>query len=301
MTAIERAFTNHRGRLQGLAYRMLGSRADAEDILQDAYLRVREANEAEIRNVDAYLVTVVTRLCLDQLKSARARREHYVGPWLPEPVIDVDSLSPDTAVEIADDLSFALMLTLERLSAAERAAFLLHDVFDTPFEEVASALGKSEVACRQLASRARKAVRSGRPAHSAPPDAHRALLSGFVEAMTTGEPERLKVLLAADVIAYADGGGVKIAALNPIRGADNVARFFTGLARKFRAHGATAGFAPTTLNGVPGFIVHINGALDQTLSIDTDGDRITAIYVVRNPEKLQGIEQALQHGTAQPA
>jgi RNA polymerase sigma-70 factor (ECF subfamily) len=143
----------HRGKLLGLAYRMLGSRADAEDVLQDAYLRFASARD--VANAEAFLVTIVTRLCLDRLKSARARREIYVGPWLPEPVLDADTLSPHAATELADDLSFALMLALERLSPAERAAFLLHDVFDAPFAEIASALGKSEAACRQLAARAR--------------------------------------------------------------------------------------------------------------------------------------------------
>src|SRR5882672_967903 len=168
----------HRGRLLGLAYRMLGSRSDADDVVQDAYLRF--AGAAGVRNPEAFLVTVVTRLCLDRLKSAKAQREIYVGPWLPEPVFDAEGLAPDTATELADDLSFALLLALDRLSPLERAAFLLHDVFDTPFPEVARMLDRSEAACRQLASRARRAVRDERASPPATaPEAHARLLDAF--------------------------------------------------------------------------------------------------------------------------
>src|SRR5437773_5233340 len=174
----------HRGRLLGLAYRMLGSRSDAEDIVQDAYLRFTGARD--VRNPEAFLVTVVTRLCLDRLKSAKAQREVYVGPWLPEPVCDAEGLSAEAATELADDLSFALLLALDRLSPAERAAFLLHDVFDAPFSEIAATLDKSEAACRQLATRARKAVREARPAPPAPQEAHTRLLAAFINAVSSG-------------------------------------------------------------------------------------------------------------------
>ncbi len=170
----------HRGRLLGLAYRMLGSRSDAEDIVQDAYLRF--AGAEDVHNPEAFLVTVVTRLCLDRLKSAKTQREVYVGPWLPEPVCDAEGLSADAATELADDLSFALLLALDRLSPMERAAFLLHDVFDTPFSEIAAMLDRSEAACRQLATRARRAVRDERPAPAATPDNHARLLMAFSEA-----------------------------------------------------------------------------------------------------------------------
>lgn len=293
MTRFEDTFEDCRGRLQGLAYRMLGSRADAEDILQDAYLRVKQANQPDIRNVEAYLFTTVTRLCLDQLKSARARREVYVGPWLPEPVIDVDSPSPETAAEIADDLSFALMLTLEKLSAPERAAFLLHDAFDTSYAQIAATLGKSEAACRQLVSRARKSVKSAKPPHPAPADVHKELLLNFAEATATGDLSRLEALLAADVVAYSDGGGVKVAALNPIQGAQNVARFFIGISRKAKSYGIVPEFVLATINGAPGFIAYLDGELDQTLSIDVKDGRIAAFYVVRNPEKLHAIAPVL--------
>ncbi len=277
----------YRGRLLGLAYRMLGSRTEAEDVLQDAWLRYSGVDRETVRNEEAFFVTTVTRLCLDRLKSARARREIYVGPWLPEPVFDTEELSPHSAVELADDLSFALLLTLQRLSATERAAFLLHDVFDTPFAEVAETLGKSEAACRQLAARARKAVAAGRPEKRPPPEQHRALLDGFIAAMQSGDAGNLKMLLAADAVAMTDGGGVKRAALNPIRGADHVARFFAGLMNKLRRRGQSLSFEPATINGEPALAFYIEGELDQTVSIAIDDGLIRAVYAVRNPEKLR--------------
>ena len=274
----------HRSRLLGLAYRMLGSRADAEDVLQDAYLRF--AGAPAVRNAEAFLTTTVTRLCIDRLKSARAKREIYVGPWLPEPVLDAASLSPAADTEVADTLSFALLLALERLSPAERAAFLLHDVFDAPFAEIAATLQKSEPACRQLAARARKAVREARPAAPASPDAHARLLTAFAEAAASGDAWQLAALLREDAVALSDGGGVKPAAFNPIHGADKVARFFVGLARKQAARGGVLKLEPARINGAAGFLVFLDGALDQTLSIELDGDRIASIYCVRNPTKL---------------
>src|SRR5215467_2883059 len=179
------ALAPYRPRLLGLAYRMLGSRSDADDVLQDAYLRFSEAQD--IRNPQAFLVTVVTRLCLDRLKSAQARREIYVGPWLPEPIVDAEAMSADAATELADDLSFALLLALDRLSPLERAAFLLHDVFDRPFSEVADMLGRTEPACRQLAARARRAVRDERPAPAVAPDSHARLITAFCQAAASGD------------------------------------------------------------------------------------------------------------------
>lgn len=294
MTDLDQTFASCQSRLRGLAYRMLGSNADAEDILQDAYVRVRQADQTSIRNAEAYLMTTVTRLCLDHLRSARVRREVYVGPWLPEPIADTEALSPETAVEYADDLSFALLLTLETLSAPERAAFLLHDVFSQPYSQVADTLGKSEAACRQLAARARKTVRHARPKQNAAPDTHQALLVHFAEAVSTGNITLLESFLAQDVVAYSDGGGIKSAALNPIKGPNNVARFFVGLVRKYRARGGSSEYALTTINGTPGFIVYLDGIFDQTLSIDIKEGRIAAFYLVRNPEKLQSVAATLQ-------
>jgi RNA polymerase sigma-70 factor (ECF subfamily) len=273
----------HRGRLLGLAYRMLGSRSDADDVVQDAYIRF--AGAQDVRNPEAFLVTVVTRLCLDRLKSAKAQREIYVGPWLPEPVFDAEGLAADAATELADDLSFALLLALDRLSPLERAAFLLHDVFDVPFSEIARMLDRTEAACRQLATRARRAVQDTRPAPAATPDSHARLLSAFSEAVASGDVSRLADLLRADAVAVTDGGGRKTAALKEIMGADKVARFFIALAAKNA--GRDVRIQPTMINGTVGALLYMDGEVDHTLSMAIDGDRIAAIYVVRNPDKLR--------------
>ncbi len=287
MTARIDSLAAHRGRLLGLAYRMLGSREDAEDVLQDAWLRFSKAED--VRNPEAFLVTTVTRLCLDRMKSAHARREIYVGPWLPEPVLDAEALSPHAATELADDLSFALLLALERLSPLERAAFLLHDVFDASFADVALTLDRSEAACRQLATRARKAVRVAHPTPPAPPPQHARLLAAFGAAVASGDVAGLTALLREDAIALTDGGGAKRAALNPIRGADRIARFFVGLTRKVAAAGTALRVEPAHINGASGLLLFLDGALDQTLSIAVEHDRIVAIYGVRNPEKLRRV------------
>src|SRR5438445_302708 len=266
----------HRGRLLGLAYRMLGSRSDAEDVVQDAYLRL--AGAQDVHNPEAFLVTIVTRLCLDRLKSAKAQREIYVGPWLPEPVFDAEGLSADAATELADDLSFALLLALDRLSPMERAAFLLHDVFDTPFPEVAEMLDRTEAACRQLASRARRAVRDNRPAPAKTPDNHARLLEAFAAAVASGDVAQLVALLRADAIAITDGGGRKTAALNPVVGAEKIARFFVGLAGKIAGHDIR--IVPAMINGAAGALLYMDGELDHTFSFAIDGDRISAIYLV---------------------
>ncbi len=266
---------------------MLGSREDAEDVLQDAWLRFSRAED--VRNAEAFLVTAVTRLCLDRMKSARARREIYVGPWLPEPVLDAEALSPHAATELADDLSFALLLALERLSPLERAAFLLHDVFDASFVEVAATLDRSEAACRQLATRARKAIRDARPSPPAPPPQHEKLLAAFAVAVGTGDVTGLAALLREDAILLNDGGGRKRTALNPIHGPDRIARFFIGLVRKHQAAGTALRAEPAHINGASGLLLFLDGALDQTLSIAVEDDRIVAIYSVRNPEKLRRV------------
>ena len=273
----------HRGRLLGLAYRMLGSRSDAEDVVQDAYLRF--AGAEGVQNAEAFLVTVVTRLCLDRLKSARAQREVYVGPWLPEPVFDAEGLSADAATELADDLSFALLLALDRLSPLERAAFLLHDVFDTPFPEIAAMLDRTEASCRQLASRARRAVRDDRPAPANAPDNHARLLQAFGEAVASGNVAQLAELLRADAVALTDGGGRKTAARNPIIGAEKIARFFIGISAKNAGHDVR--IEPAMINGAFGALLYLDGELDHTMSMAIDGDKIAAIYIVRNPDKLR--------------
>ena len=292
MNSLERTLTADRGRYIGLAYRMLGSRTDAEDILQDAYLKAGQLGESNVQNEEAFLVTMVTRLCLDLLKSARVRREVYVGPWLPEPILDAEQLTPEDANELADDLSFALMMTLEKLSASERASFLLHDVFDTPFARIAQVLGKNEATCRQLAARARKSIQSARTGTRASQEVHQTLLLQFAEAARTGDTIALEKMLAEDAIAYTDGGGQINAALRPIFGADKVTRLFVGLARKHLPRLEAIEMSIHSINGQPGLILKIDGVVDQTITLDVVDEKIRAIYVVRNPRKLEAIDRS---------
>ena len=285
-------FEPHRRRLRGLAYRMLGSMAEAEDAVQEAYLRWHDADRETIAEPKAFLITTTTRICLDVLKSARVRREQYVGPWLPDPVTDTTTLSPDTQTEMAEDLSIALLLALERLSPLERAAFLLHDVFDYSFTEVAKTLGRNEAACRQLASRARTRVREARPAGvRAPHDAsamdarHSQLLSAFLSASRSGDVEGLTRLLASDAKIVTDGGGKVVAALNVIHGADRVAAFLAGVVRKGWTEGIT--ITPGMINGLPGLVLRWPDGMVQTNAFEIEDEAIKAIYVVRNPDKLR--------------
>lgn len=281
-------FETHRQALTGLAYRMLGSRAEAEDVVQDAYLRWHVADRAAIEQPRRYLGTVVTRLCLDRMKSARARREIYVGQWLPEPVVDEAFDDGVAAGEMAHDISVALMLLLERLSPLERASFLLHDVFGLDFAEVARALGRGEAACRQLAARARGHIEAGRPRFAASLEEGRRLAAAFKAALATADAQALAQVLAADAVLYSDGGGKRVAALNPIRGADRIIRFFHGIARK-NALLTSAATRPAVVNGLAGFVVREDDGSVDTMAIDHRGGRITAIYVIRNPEKLQHV------------
>jgi len=272
-------FEPHRRFLAGLAYRMLGSVAEAEDVVQDAFIRWRDVDRASIAQPRAYLARVVSRLCLDRMKSAAARREEYVGMWLPEPVV------AEPADTLADDLSVALLLALERLSPLERAAFLLHDVFDMDYAAVAEAIERTEPACRQLAARAREHVRSDRPRYPASKDDAQRLAGAFVAAASSGDVEGLAALLAEDAVLYTDGGGKRIAALNPIVGRDKIVRFYEGLRAKGKA--TTSGtIEPAMLNGLPGFIVHGDEGT-ETFAVEVSGERIVALYFVRNPDKLR--------------
>jgi RNA polymerase sigma-70 factor, ECF subfamily len=291
-------FEPHRRRLLGLAYRMLGSMAEAEDAVQDAYLRWHGADRTRIHDARAFLMTTTTRICLDVLKSARARREEYVGPWLPDPVTDSAALAPDAQTELAEDLSVALLLALDRLSALERAAFLLHDVFDYSFTQVAEALGRNEAACRQLASRARARVREARPAGAIAPRAtpaavdpkHAQLLSAFLTASRSGDTAALTRMLASDARLVTDGGGKVLAALNVIEGANRVAAFLAGAVRKGWTDDLSVRF--DTINGLPGLIVSGSQGLVQTTAVEIEDDVVKTIYVVRNPDKLRHLAPA---------
>jgi RNA polymerase sigma-70 factor (ECF subfamily) len=286
------SFEPYRRRLLGLAYRMLGSMADAEDAVQETYLRWHTADRDTVSNPRAFLMTTTTRICLDMLTSARARHEEYVGPWLPEPVLDSAALAPDTRTELAEDLSIALLLTLDRLSPLERAAFLLHDVFDFSFTEIAAALNRSEAACRQLASRARAHVRAVRPRGATTParageveTKHAELISAFVAATRSGDLDGLTQMLASDARVVTDGGGKVAAALNVLEGADRAARFLIGAGRKGWREEFTLRIS--LINGLPGVIVDAPEGPVQTSAFEIDGDVIRAVYVVRNPDKLR--------------
>ena len=298
-------FEPYRRRLLGLAYRMLGSMADAEDAVQEAYLRWHGADRAKVSDPRAYLMTTTTRICLDMLTSARARREAYVGPWLPEPVLDTAALAPDSRTELAEDLSIALLLTLDRLSPLERAAFLLHDVFDFSFGEVATALERSAAACRQLAARARAHVRVTRPrGATAAPETHSGgidprhaqLMAAFAAASQSGDLKAITQLLTSDARVVTDGGGKVRAALEVVEGADRVAQLIVAATRKrpdtwwrddFRLRFAM-------VNGMPGVIVDSPEGPRQTVALEIEGDRVRAMYVVRNPDKLRHLAAAPQ-------
>ena len=293
------SFEPFRRRLLGLAYRMLGSMADAEDAVQETYLRWHRADRDRVTDPRAFLMTTTSRICLDMLSSARARREEYVGPWLPEPVLDTAALAPDSHTELAEDLSIALLLTLDRLSPLERAAFLLHDVFDFSFSEVANALDRSEAACRQLAARARAHVRDTRPRGATTPSASRAgemdakhaeLISAFIAATRSGDLNGLTQLLASDVRVVTDGGGKVQAALNVLEGADRSARFLIGAARKGWREEYSLRFA--VINGLPGVIIDGPGGPIQTSAFEIEDGVVRALYVVRNSDKLRHLAPA---------
>lgn len=279
------SFDPLRPRLIRVAYRMLGSVADAEDVVQEAFLRWFDADRDAVREPEAFLRRVVTRLCLDHLKSARHRRETYVGPWLPEPVVEA-------AEDEVDDVTLPLMMALERLSPPERAAFLLHDVFGVSFEEIAETIGRKPATCRQLASRARSHVRAARPRFDVPRERGLEIAAAFFAATRHGDMQALRSLLKADVTVYADGGGRVSAARRPIVGLEPVMRLFASLAQLFSGQMsriARYGF----INGLPGFVtIEQDGAL-QTTALQIDDSRIAAIYVMRNPDKLRHLGNAV--------
>ena len=281
-------FERHRRTLVRHAYRMLSEYADAEDIVHDAYLRWSAAASAShVADDRAYLRTIVTRLCLDRLRSARARREVYIGPWLPEPVLDDPPDDPQRIAALADDVSFALLLALERLSPLERAAFLLHDALDVPFAEIAQTLERSEVAVRRLASRAREHVRDAHRQAQVPHEEALRLRDAFTAALANDDLHALQSLLTSDVVFTSDGGGKVPAALVPVAGPDHVGRLVLGLRRKSLEQ--VRDVKLVTLNGLPGFVVLGEEGVLQTLALEVRDGRIAALYATRNPDKLRAI------------
>lgn len=285
-----RAFEAHRGELLALAYRMTGSRAEAEDLVQEGFVRLHRADPPPDAP-RAWLYRVVTRLCLDHLKSARARREVYRGPWLPEPVAEPAESLADAALERADEVTVALLLALERLSPAARAAFVLRTAFDVDYADLAATLDRSPAACRQLVSRARATLRDARPAVDPPrPPVVERVVSAFLGAAVTGDVDGLAAVLAEDVVMVSDGGGRALAAGKPIAGAARVARFLAGLARKYPLPPSTTG-RPARINGLPGIVLTDGGRCVQTMAFEirsdgSGGGRVARIWAVRNPEKL---------------
>lgn len=270
-----------RPKLIRAAYRMLGSLADSEDVVQDAFMRWLATDRDAVREPEAFLRRVVTRLSLDFLKSARNQRETYVGTWLPEPIVEADE-------QDIDDVTMPLMLALERLSPLERAAFLLHDVFGVEFEEIGETIGREPAACRQLASRARNQVRAARPRFPVPKEHGLRIAEAFFTASRRGEMQDLRSLLARDVAVYSDGGGKRPAAAKPIIGIERVLRAHIGLARMF-AKGPSQLLRYGLINGLPGFITREADNELQTTALQIEAGKIVAVYVMRNPDKLRRI------------
>ncbi|UYY77104.1 sigma-70 family RNA polymerase sigma factor [Sphingomonas sp. R1] len=268
-----------------VAYRMLGTLADAEDVVQEAWLRWTAADRSAVAVPEAFLRRIVTRLCLDQLKSARARRETYVGPWLPDPVVEPDMI---------EDVTLPLLLALERLSPLERAAFLLHDVFDESFETIAESLGRDAAACRQLAARARAHVRAERPRFPVERAHGMDIAQAFFAASRGGDIAALGAMLAADVRLHSDGGGKRPAAGRVMRGMREVTRSFAAIARLMRGR-TSALLRYAYVNGLPGFVTREPDGLLQTTALLIDAGKIRAIYVVRNPDKLRHLDGPALH------
>ena len=278
-------FQPHRARLFGVAYRMLGSRADAEDVLQDAYLRWHDADIHALQSHEAWLVTVVTRLCLDRLRAAKQDRERYVGPWLPEPIMTDTLPSPELRLEMQNEVSVAFLAVLERLGPEKRAAFLLKEVFDYDYAEIAQMLGKAEPALRQMVHRAREEVRAARPKFSVAEESRERLLEKFMAAATTGDRTAIMALLSEDVEYMSDGGGKVYAALKILRGAERIGRLYYSIARSWPG----IQYRLIRVNGELGAVNIHGGKVHSVLSFRMDGDRITGIYTMRNPDKLAGI------------
>jgi RNA polymerase sigma-70 factor (ECF subfamily) len=284
----EDPFVAHRSLLFTVAYEMLGSAADAEDVLQEAWLRWADVDQSQVRDPRAYLVQVVTRQALNQMRTLSRRREQYVGEWLPEPLLT----SPDVAedAELADSVSIAMLTVLETLGPTERAVFVLREVFEMPYGEIAEAIGKSTPAVRQIARRAREHVTARRPRVKVSRSEQQAVVERFLDAFRTGQIQELMEVMAPDVVLIADGGGLARAARSPVQGAERVAKFLA------RAHQVVAALETTTvwINGAPAGRLEFDGELGATVSLAVENGRITRIYVVRNPRKLVRVDQAVE-------
>ena len=273
-------FEAARPRIRGLAYRMLGTLADAEDVTQDTWLRWQAADGAHIVNAEAWLVTAATRLCLDRLRSAARTREIYPGPWLPEPI--VTDPGPESAAELSESLTLGFLVLLDQLAPVERAVFVLADVFKVPYAEIAATVGRSPAACRQIASRARRRLRPDRQPGSAAA-ADRELVDGLLRALASGDVNEVVARLAPQVVCLTDSGPGRRAARRPVTGPDRVARFLVGVARGYGRHLAAR---PAVVGGAAGAILSSGGVTEQVMAVTSRDGVITAIYFVGNPDKL---------------
>jgi RNA polymerase sigma-70 factor (ECF subfamily) len=270
-----------------IAYRMLGSVADAEDILQETFLRWCQARDVEIRSPRAFLVTIVSRLCINQLQSARVKREEYVGQWLPEPIVTQGAGDPSRIFSAAESLSMAFLLLLERLTPMERAVFILREVFEYDYSQIAETVGQTEVNCRQVFRRARQHLRADRPRFEANAEAKNSLLVRFLEATSTGNMEQLVSLLQSDAVLYADGGGKAIAVPNRLHGADKIARGVLGGLDKLVPHDLVRRIVQ--VNGEPGVVSYRHGRPFSVLTLHCVDEKIQAIYLITNPDKLVSV------------
>lgn len=299
MSAAE-PFEQYRSKIKAIAYRMLGSVADAEDVVQDVFLRWVRENTSELRSPEAWLKAVTTRLCIDRLRHRAAEREAYPGHWLPEPIVEEPGDGPEHRLNLVSDLSLAFLIVLERLSPDERAAFLLHDVFDCEYEEVAGAIAKSEAACRQLVARARKRLRDERPRFEVSKQAHARLVETFLSAIESPDPDVLRRILAEDVRVTSDGGGKVRVSAEGIFGVDHVVRLIQHsrlIPKELKTPGRSVTRHVVPFNGQDGILTLIDGKPVSAIAVDTDGVRIRAIYQIVNPDKLvhihgvQGIDR----------
>jgi len=283
-------FTALRPRLFANAYRMLGTRADAEDVVQDAWLRWHDSARAEVQSPEAWLVTITTRLAIDRLRARMAERASYVGWWLPEPIVELDEQTPESSAELASEVSMAFLWVLERLSPEERAAFLMRQVFEHDYADIATMLGKSEAACRQMVHRAQERVQQQKPRFDVPKEQHRALLGRFMAAAQLGDRAAMKAMLAEDVQLVADGGGKVNSYLRVLHGAGRVAGSFWSLENMYPQQVV---YRQARINGEPGLLRYVDGKLESAQSFRIENDRIAAVFIVRNPDKLTGVPQTI--------
>lgn len=298
-TANVEIFAGHRDRLFGIAYRMLGSRADAEDVLQDAWLRWHEQDASELRSTEAWLTTMVTRLAIDRLRAAKTQRASYFGPWLPEPLAEIEVATPESHAEFASDVSVAFMHLLERLGEEERAAFVLHDVFDCDYDDIAETLGKTPAACRQLVHRARERVTTERRRFRVDEAARIDMLKRFMAAAESGDFNAIKNMFTPDALMTSDGGGKAIAVFRPLLGAARIARLWWAISRRPEAPGIERRLV--RINGEVGLAFYFRGRLHSVATVDTDGERIHNYYSISNPDKLRVYAQRQELPVTQPA